>query len=244
MNARFSLQQVIIVSLFAFIVGCVAGAIVVGVASVGPPSVAENTLAAEHTPTHSPTILEPTSVVLNEPPSNTPFNTPTVTILVEPTARPTSTSTLKHSDHATPTLPKAKTATPTLSTSVTITVTAEEATSLAQEEANQAGPDELAIQDPVVSITEQYLELTGRVVNLGLFGSGELRVIGVPVVEDGELHLRLMTATVNNVDLPRSLFPGIESTVDRVLARSLFGYDAQEVVLGDGLMTLVVLPWP
>lgn len=247
MNTRFSLQQVIVVSLFTFIVGCIAGAIVMGIAMMRSPYVVKATVAAEYTPTHSPTVLEPTPAVLDEPPTSTPSNTPAVTTSIEPTIQLTFTSTREHSTTATstlPPLPKARTATPTLSTPVTITVTDEEATSLAQEEADQAGPDELAIQDPVVSITEQYLELTGRAVNLGLFGSGDLRVVGVPVVEDEELRFRVMTATVNNVDLPRSLFPDIESTVDRVLARSLFGYDARDVILGDGVMTLVVFPWP
>jgi hypothetical protein len=248
MKKGFSIQQVTIIVLFTLTFGCLMGVVAMKIAAIGQPDAAEGAPVAQCPATHTPTMPAPTFTVTPEPTSTLPVATP-VAALPDPTATLSPTALLPTPVEPTaspadlPPLPQARTATPASSSPITLTLTAEQVTSLAQEEAAQADPGQVTIRDPVVNITEQNLELTGQVTNLGFLGSGNLKVVGVPVVEDDELRFRVTRASVNGIGLPQSLLPDIEDAVNRVLARSLLGYDAQEVALSQGLITLTVLPW-
>jgi hypothetical protein len=248
MKKGFSIQQVTIIVLFTLTLGCLMGVVAMKIAAIGQPDAAGGLSVVQCPPTHTPTMPAPTSTVTPEPSLTLPVAT-LVAALPDPTATLSPTTLLPTPvDPVTPPpslppLPQARTATPMLSAPITLTLTAEQVTSLAQEEAAQAGPGQVTIRDPVVNITEQNLELTGQVTNLGFFSNGDLKVVGVPVVEGEELRFRVTRASVNNIGLPQGLFPDIEDVVNRVLARSLLGYDAQEVALSQGFITLIVLPW-
>ena len=88
-----------------------------------------------------------------------------------------------------------------------------------------------------------YIELTGKILNLGLVSGSDLRLSGVPLVEDGKLRFRVIDATVGNIPVPESQFPQIEEAVDKVFEQILFGYDAQSVVMQDGLIAIQAIPW-
>jgi uncharacterized protein YpmS len=132
---------------------------------------------------------------------------------------------------------------------VTITMTAEQMTALIQE--NVVGREitgggfELTIHDPAVYITDEYVELTGKASSPGL-GDLDFRIAGVPVAEDGALRFLVTCVTVGGFPLPADMIAQIESGLDQaVLSQSLpAGYEVREVILSDGLITLVVRQSP
>lgn len=142
---------------------------------------------------------------------------------------------------ATPTstlLAREMTATPVPSSPVTITVTAEQVAVLMQEGAESNSPV-LTMRDPVVQITDEYVALTGKVSRPG-FGALDLYLVCVPVVEDGELHFQVTAATIEGRSAPRNIILEAQNGLDQLLSQSLSGgYEIEEVILSDGLITLV-----
>jgi hypothetical protein len=197
-------------------------------------------IVAKHTPMPLLTVSETTFA------TNTPFAaTPTQTV---PQPTPTLTpGALIHSTVTPTPLTGEMTATPVPSSSVTITVTAEQVAALIQERAESSeiadddGP-ELTMRDPVVHITDEYVELTGKAGSPG-FGDIDFHVVGVPLVEDGELHFHVTAATVNGIPLPKNMVLEMGNGLGQMLSQALSGgCEVQEVILSDGLITLVTLP--
>lgn len=251
MKKWFSIQQVTIIVLFTWITGCLMGVVAMKLATFGQATPPPGTPLVQCPATYTATMPVPTSLVMPQASSTLPAPTfaspPPLSTATATSTPPALLPTSTEPDPLTPpppTLPRAITPTPEPSTPITLTLTAEEVTSLAQQEAAQAGPDQVTVRDPIITITEQEMQLTGQVTNLGIFSNGDLQVVGVPFIEDGELRFQVTRATVNKIPLPKSLFPEIESVVNRVLARSLSGVDAQEVSLSQGAITLTLLPWP
>jgi len=127
---------------------------------------------------------------------------------------------------------------------VTITMTEEELTALVIEGLENAGEDAtggLTIFDPVVTITNQQIELDA--VTTTLLGDMNVYLATVPVVENGELSFHVTEATVSGISLPDRVISQIEGELDQMLSHWVSGEsDIQEVILSDGQITMVVLP--
>ena len=200
----------------AFLVILIAGGLLV-VLIVRPPG------------TLRPRPTEPAATV-------TPVAAPTQTAI-----RPTATPEAGGSSGVTATPGQETSATPGPPSPVTITMTQEELTSLVKEWAESADTSELPIYDPVVYITEEHIELTA--VTSGPLGDMDVLLIGVPAVESGEVHLRVTSATVGGIPLPRQVTSQIERELDDTLSEWLSGgAEVQELTLGEGQITVVVLP--
>lgn len=97
------------------------------------------------------------------------------------------------------------------------------------------------MRDFDINVTDEYIELIGQA-SSSSFGDIDFHVVGVPMVEDGELNFHVTAATVNGIPLPRNMIPQMEGGFDQMLLQSLSGgYEVQEVILGDELITLVTL---
>ena len=217
MSTSFPARLLIIVSLLTLAVGCPLSALVMRTPE-----------ATEQTSTTSET--------------SSATSTPVAATPMRAAAQPTSAPLTEELTEEMATIPEP-------SPFVTITMTAEQMTALIQE--NVAGREitgggfELTIHDPAVYITDEYVELTGKASSPGL-GDLDFRIAGVPVAEDGALRFRVTGVTVGGFPLPANMIAQIESGLDQaVLSQSLpAGYEVREVILSDGLMTLVVRQSP
>lgn len=232
MDRLFSRRGLLIVPVLAFIVGSLIVVLAASVPGTTRARDPDRTVVGEPTPAPSSTALEATAV------THTPF-APTPTQSISTLMLDTSIDST-----ATPT-PLTGEMTPS---PVPITVTAVNMASLLKEQAQSGevadddGPGELTMRDPVVTITDEYVELSGKAGSPG-FGDLDIHVVCVPVVEDGELHFHVTAATVNGIPLPENMILQIESGLDQMLSQSLSGgCEVQEVIMSDGLITLVTLP--
>ncbi len=92
-----------------------------------------------------------------------------------------------------------------------------------------------------VEFLSSLVQLSGQL-NYGGY-SGALEISGFPMIEGQELHLVVSQLIFDGQDLPQSLFPVVESQVDQFFYEMLAGYDVIDVELGDGVLSLHVLPW-
>jgi hypothetical protein len=228
MDKKPNWKHLVVVALSCSTIGCIVG-IVVG-ALVTPLLTAVKPIAV-------------TPVVVSCTPQLSASTAKAVPSPTQETLQLTVTHTPVRATATMPPLPKAVTATPVPLPSTTITITEVYATQLARNAASKSSPGELTIQNPTVNITSQYLEFTGRGVNLDLIGDGDIRIVGTPMVQDSKVHIEITQATINKFPLPSALFPQIEEMVDNALAQALINYDAKEITMEEGVLTLTVVPW-
>jgi len=186
-------------------------------------------------------IVRPPGTLRPRPTEPAATDTPAAAPPTQTATRPTATPEAGGSSGVTATPGQETSATPGPPSPVTITMTQEELTSLVKEWAESADTGEFPIYDPVVYITEEHIELTA--VTSGPLGDMDVLLVGVPAVENGDVHLRVTSATVGGIPLPRQVTSQIERELDDTLSEWLSGgAEVQEVILGEGQITVMVLP--
>jgi len=83
-------------------------------------------------------------------------------------------------------------------------------------------PSGLTMRDFDINVTDEYIELIGQA-SSSSFGDIDFHVVGVPMVEDGELNFHVTAATVNGIPLPRNMISQMEGGFDQMLLQSLSG---------------------
>lgn len=125
---------------------------------------------------------------------------------------------------------------------ITIELTDDELNQAIDVRAGAAG-QEPALQDPDVLFTGGNVILVGRIQQPV---QGELRATFQPVVNDGQLRLFLTDVTVGSIPLPTVLLSTVEATINTSLATLLTAlpadYRLSEIIVGEGMMTIVARP--
>jgi hypothetical protein len=116
----------------------------------------------------------------------------------------------------------------------------EQATQFAKEFSGSTTTD-LPFRVDRVEFDPTLVRLSGQLNYTGY--SGGLEISGFPMIEGQKLHLVVSQLIFDGQDLPQSLFPVVETQVDQFFNELLGGYDVIDLELGEGVLSLHVLPW-
>lgn len=137
---------------------------------------------------------------------------------------------------------KVSQAQPDASGNINLEITEEELNQAVDVRAGRAG-EEPALQDPEINFTDGNIILIGRVQQPI---QGELRATFQPVVSDGQLRLFLTDVTIGSIPVPTVLLSSVEATINASLATLLStlpsNYRLNEIIIGEGAMTIVARP--
>lgn len=137
-------------------------------------------------------------------------------------------------------LPRAMTATPKSRVVEEWLLNNEQATQFAKELSGPTTRD-LPFRVDRVEFDPTTVRLSGQLNYAGY--SGGLEISGFPMIEGQKLHLVVSQLIFDGQDLPQSLFPVVETQVDQFFTELLGGYDVIDLELGDGELSLHILPW-
>lgn len=137
-------------------------------------------------------------------------------------------------------LPRAMTATPKSRVVEEWLLNNEQATQFAKEFSGSTTTD-LPFRVDRVEFDPTLVRLSGQLNYTGY--SGGLEISGFPMIEGQKLHLVVSQLIFDGQDLPQSLFPVVETQVDQFFNELLAGYDVIDLELGEGVLSLHVLPW-
>jgi hypothetical protein len=136
-----------------------------------------------------------------------------------------------------PPLPKAVTATPAVRSSERYIITEGQINQMVGETSDIGSP--VDIQS--VRISNGHVSMQGEI-NYESY-QGDLVVSGVPRLIDSQIKFTLDEVTVDDVLVPRFLYPVVEEQINLYFQGLLSGYDIESIEVQEGQIVAVVTPW-